>query len=164
MWMKQYNAKNKDKNIFHFGTDGSGYSDLIYKSSGLNSHLDKGYLKMNGSKIFEFALNKVPDQIKALLNSNKKRIKDIKYVIFHQANKFLIESLGKKIGFDKKKLLLSINKYGNTNSASIPLTIFNHSKKLRNKYILISGFGVGLTWSSALIKINNIKICKLIKL
>lgn len=160
----KYIAKNKDKNIFSFGTDGSGSNELIYKSSGLNSYLDKGFLKMNGSKIFEFALNKVPKQVKELLKSSKKKIADIKYVIFHQANKFLIESLSNKIGFQKKKILFSIDEYGNTNSASIPLTIFHHSKKLKNKYILISGFGVGLTWSSALIKINNLKINRLIKL
>ena len=122
----KYNSKNKDKNIFNFGTDGSGSEDLIYKSSGLNSFIEKDYLKMNGPKIVEFALNKVPKQIKELLKTNKKKITDINFAIFHQANKFLVENLGKKIGLNKKKILLSIKKYGNTNSASIPLTISHH--------------------------------------
>ena len=160
----KYNSKNKDKNIFNFGTDGSGSKDLIYKSSGINSFIEKDYLKMNGPKIVEFALNRVPKQINRLLKINKKKITDINFAIFHQANKFLIENLGKKIGLDKKKILLSIEKYGNTNSASIPLTIFHHSKKIQNNHIIISGFGVGLTWSTAIIKINNLKVSNLIKI
>lgn len=160
----KYNSKNKDNNVFNFGTDGSGSEDLIYKSNGLNSFIEKSYLKMNGTKIFEFALNRVPKQINELLKINKKKIQDINFAIFHQANKFLVDNLGEKIGLNKKKILLSIEKYGNTNSASIPLTIFHHSKKIKNNYILISGFGVGLTWSSAIIKINNLKVNKLIKI
>jgi 3-oxoacyl-[acyl-carrier-protein] synthase-3 len=160
----KYNSKNKDKNVFTFGTDGSGSEDLIYKSSGLNSFIEKDYLKMNGPKIVEFALNRVPEQIIDLLKKNKKKITDINFAIFHQANKFLIENLGKKLGLNKKKILFSIEKYGNTNSASIPLTIYQHYKKIENNYILISGFGVGLTWSSAIIKINKLKVNKLIKI
>ena len=160
----KFNSKSKDINTFDFGTDGGGFEDLIYKSSGLNSYLDKNYLKMNGAKIFEFALNKVPEQIKKLLKTRKKQLDEIRYIIFHQANKFLIKNLVAKIGLDKKKILYSIDKYGNTNSASIPLTIFHHCNKVKNKNILISGFGVGLTWSSALIKINKLKINKIIKI
>ena len=160
----KYNPKNKFNNLFDFGTDGSGFEDLIYKSSGLNSFIEKDYLKMNGPKIVEFALNRVPKQINELLKLKKKKITDINFAIFHQANKFLVENLGRKIGLNKKKILFSIEKYGNTNSASIPLTIFNHSKKIKNNYILISGFGVGLTWSSAIIRINNLKVNKLIKI
>lgn len=160
----EYNKKNNYKNFFSFGTDGSGSDDLIYKSSGLNSYSEKSFLKMNGSKIFEFALNRVPLQIKKILMEAKKKIENIKYVIFHQANKYLIKNLGKKVGFREKKILYSIENFGNTNSASIPLTIFNNYKKIKNSDILISGFGVGLTWSSAIIKIKKLKQKHLIKL
>ena len=160
----EYNKKNNYRYFFSFGTDGSGSDDLIYKSSGLNSYSEKNYLKMNGSKIFEFALNRVPSQIFSIIKNAKKKINDIKYVIFHQANKYLIKNLGKKIGFEEKKILYSIENFGNTNSASIPLTIFNNNKKIENSEILISGFGVGLTWSSAIIKIKKLKQKNLIKL
>ena len=76
----------------------------------------------------------------------------------------MIKSLGKKVGFKEKKILYSIENFGNTNSASIPLTIFNNYNKIKNSNILISGFGVGLTWSSAIIKIKKLKIKHLIKL
>tara|TARA_B100001540_G_C15792423_1_gene636105 strand:- start:1180 stop:2166 length:987 start_codon:yes stop_codon:yes gene_type:complete len=159
----KYNAKNKNKNYFNFGTDGSGSKHLIYQSSGINFFLTNNFLKMDGAKIFEFALNKVPTQVEDILRESKNNIKDINYVIFHQANKFLLKTLSEKIGFKKNNVLYSIHKYGNTNSASIPITMFENYNKLKNKKILISGFGVGLTWSSGIIDFGRLKYKKLIK-
>ena len=160
----EYDYKYRNKNYYEFGTDGSGANSLIYSSNGINDYLDKNYLYMDGAKIFEFALDKVPKQITKLIKRNKIKINDINYFIFHQANKYLIKNLGKKMKFDNKKILFSINNFGNTNSASIPVTIFNNHKKIINKKILISGFGVGLSWSAAIIDIKNLSISNLIKI
>ena len=65
---------------------------------------------MTGSKIFEFALSKVPLQINSILKQAKKKLKNIKFVIFHQANKYLIKNLGRKVGFTEQKMLYSIEK------------------------------------------------------
>lgn len=159
-----YNKKIKKKNYFEFGTDGAGAKHLIYKSSGLNSFINKEYLIMNGSKIFEFALNKVPDQVNKILKKSKNTIDDIDYVIFHQANKYLLSSLANKIGVKKKKVLYSIQEFGNTNSASIPLTLYKNYNKIKNKKILVSGFGVGLTWSCGILNFGELKHKKIIKI
>jgi 3-oxoacyl-[acyl-carrier-protein] synthase-3 len=160
----KYKKKLKNFSFFSFGTDGEGYENLIYDSSGLNNLKKKQYLKMDGAKIFEFALDEVPMQIKKLLKSSKNKIKSIDYFIFHQANKFLIQTLMKKLKIPENKVIYSIDEFGNTNSASIPITIF---KNLQNKYnikILISGFGVGYSWASAIIKLNKPKFDSLHKI
>jgi 3-oxoacyl-[acyl-carrier-protein] synthase-3 len=160
----KYEKKLKNFSYFSFGTDGGGYKNLIYDNSELNNSKKKQYLKMDGAKIFEFVLDEVPMQIKKLLKSSKNTIKSIDYFIFHQANKFLIQTLMKKLKITENKVIYSIDEFGNTNSASIPITIF---KNLKNKYnikILISGFGVGYSWASAIIKLNKPKFSGLYKI
>ena len=82
----------------------------------------------------------------------------------HQANKFLVESILKKTKISNDKNLMSIQKFGNTNSASIPVTILNNKDKVKNSKIIISGFGVGYSWASAIISLEKIKITNLLKL
>ncbi len=159
----EYSQTNNNVSNFVFCTDGSGYKNLIFKSNGFETK--KGtHLEMKGSKIFEFAINEVPKQIKSLLNKKSLNVNDVDFYILHQANKFLIESIIKKIEIPTDKNLTSIEKFGNTNSASIPVTILNNKKKLKNVKVLISGFGVGYSWASALINLNNIKLTNLIKI
>ncbi len=148
---------------FIFGTDGKGYKNLIYKSDGFKDSSEI-FLEMEGPKIFEFAMEEVPKQINYLLKQKKLKDKDLNYCILHQANKFLIENIFKKLKISKKKNLLSINKFGNTNSASIPVTIFNNKDKIKKSKIIISGFGVGYSWASAIINLDNIKITKLMRI
>jgi 3-oxoacyl-[acyl-carrier-protein] synthase-3 len=159
----KYSKKVNKKSYYLFGTDGAGFSDLIYKSSGLNSYINKDYLHMNGAKIFEFAMREVPTQINKILKENKLSKTKIDYVIFHQASKFIIKNLSNKLNFDEKKILYSIENFGNTNSASIPLTMLLNKNSIQGKRLLLCGFGVGLTWSTAIIKINKLDTVKLIK-
>ena len=127
----------------------------------MNNAKSKKFLEMDGAKIFEFALEEVPAQINTLISKSKNTINSIDYFVFHQANKFLLKTLMKKIKIPSKKIIYSIDEFGNTNSASIPITIF---KNLRNKSklkVLISGFGVGYSWGSAIISLNNPKFTTL---
>ena len=119
---------------------------------------------MNGAKIFEFALNEVPLQVKKLLVKSKNTINSIDYFVFHQANKFLIKTLMKNLKIPNKKIIYSIGEFGNTHSASIPITIFKNLKNRSNLKILISGFGVGYSWASAIINLNNLKFGDLNKI
>lgn len=156
----------KDKKFdtpFTFGADGKGSNNLIYKSDGFNNSANV-FLEMEGSKIFEFAIEEVPKQINDLLKKSKHREKDLNYCILHQANKFLVESILKKTKISNDKNLMSIQKFGNTNSASIPVTILNNKDKVKNSKIIISGFGVGYSWASAIISLEKIKITNLLKL
>ena len=157
-----YSSKKSEKSKFAFGVDGSGYKNLIFESDGLRKNKET-FLEMDGSKIFEFAMEEVPKQIKYLLEKTKLKTNDIYFFILHQANKFLIDNIAKKISISKQKNLMSIESFGNTNSASIPVTIVNNKSKIKKSKILISGFGVGYSWASAIINLKDIKINKLIK-
>ena len=97
------------------------------------------------------------------ISSSKNTISSIDYFIFHQANKFLIKALMKKLKIPENKIIYSIDEFGNTNSASIPITIYKNLKNKPNVKILISGFGVGYSWASAIINLDKPKFNELIK-
>lgn len=176
------NKKNKSKNFFCLGTDGKGYKNLIVPAgsfrkpsnqktkrrvlmndSNIRSEED---LYMNGSSIFEFTLERVGPMVEKTLKELKWDYNKVDYFIFHQANKFMIEHLVEKLDLPKEKVLYSIEKFGNTSSASIPLSI---TDKLQNKItkkklnILMAGFGVGYSFGAAGFSCGPIKLPKLIK-
>jgi 3-oxoacyl-[acyl-carrier-protein] synthase-3 len=120
---------------------------------------------MDGMEVFNFTMQEVPRSIKNLMATVGLNITNIDHVIFHQANKFIIEFLAKRINYSADRLRYSINEYGNTSSASIPLTIVTrYQNDFQNKTVLLSAFGVGLSWSNAIIKINDCKILPLIEI
>ena len=136
---------------FTFGTDGNGYESLILRSPASQK---ASYLYMNGRGIFEFVASVIPEDIKKCLYANKLNLKDIDYFIFHQASNFMLDTLSKKIGItDKERVIKCLDLFGNTVSSSIPIginTFFEDCKNNRLK-ILISGFGVGLSWASTIL-------------
>ena len=146
------------------GTDGGGYKNLIYNSDGMDLKKSKKFLEMDGAKIFEFALDEVPAQINKLISKSKNSINSIDYFVFHQANKFLLKTLMKKLKIPSQKIIYSIDDFGNTNAASIPITIFKNLKNKKNLKVLISGFGVGYSWASAILNLNNPKFSSLKKI
>ena len=142
------------KTHFIFNTDGSKFDKLILKN---NNKYKKDYLHMDGKAIFDFSINEVPKQIKLFLKKKKIKKEKINYFIFHQANKFLVDTIAEKLNVPSNKVLYSINKFGNTNSASIPLTMIINAKHLNNRSLILSGFGVGLSWGSCQLKQKSIK-------
>lgn len=162
--------KNGFKSLFIQGTDGFGYKDLYVPNSALNknniSKINKNKsdkLYMDGYKVFQFTINKIPKVLKDTLKINKLSNKNIDYIILHQANKNIIESIARLSFFNKEKFIYSL-KYGNTTSSSIPIAIYNSIKQKKikkNNYLMICGFGVGLSWSSTVIKINQTLINKI---
>ncbi len=149
----KFENKKKFKSLFKFGTDGSGFKSLLLNNDGFSENKTK--LLMNGPKIFEFAIKEVPKQFGEILEENNIKIDDIDYFIFHQANKFILETLQKKLKIPSRKMLYSIEKFGNTNSASIPVTISSNKINFNKKTILMCGFGIGLSWSTAIINTNE---------
>ena len=125
-----------------FGTDGSGAEYLQNKN-------DRLY--MNGRQIFNFAATRVPTQVTELLEKEKLSMADIDMVIFHQGSKYIVETLARRLGVPDSKLALDIRETGNTISSSIPLLLKNYLNRDDVKTILASGFGVGLSWASALL-------------
>ena len=119
---------------------------------------------MDGKNVFHFAINNVPTMIKKLLKKSRSGIKDISHFIYHQANKYMIESISREIGIKKKQVLFSISDYGNTSSASIPLTICKNQNKINNsKKTCILGFGAGFSYAGAVVDLKKSKISKIFK-
>jgi 3-oxoacyl-[acyl-carrier-protein] synthase-3 len=124
-------------------------------------------MKLDGLKIFNFALREVAPNINLLIETYNLKGEDIDAYVFHQANLLMLESVRKKIKVDKEKVPYSLFNFGNTSSASIPVTI---ATQLRQKVssqpmiLLLSGFGVGLSWGSCVVKTNNVCCPELVEI
>lgn len=140
---------------FVLGSDGSGFEHLILKNSGLKGfNFKKPELYMNGPKIFEFTIKIIPPLINKILEKNNSILEEIDAFVFHQANKFMLEHLRKKIKIPKEKFMYSMENSGNTVSSTIPIVLKNIQHKNYRK-ILICGFGVGLSWGGTILSIND---------
>ncbi len=133
---------------FSFGTDSSKKDLLNCDYLGLKTPINKQKsLFMDGPGILNFTLDKIPKSLLNYLEENNKRIEDYDHIVFHQANKFILEKLYKKINAGNKGII-SLANSGNTVSSSIPLVLEelindDYDKK---RSILLAGFGVGLSW------------------
>lgn len=116
---------------------------------------EQGY--MNGADVFNFVIREVPKDFNKLLEYSGTDVNLIDYFIFHQANKYINGFLARKLKLPEDKVPSTIEKFGNTSSVSIPLTIVSElANKLSNhKRLLLSGFGVGLTWGTAIIEVDG---------
>lgn len=112
------------------------------------------YIYMDGQAVFKFAVKKVPESIREVLEQADVPIAEIRYFILHQANIRIIESVAKRLGVEMEKFPTNLEAYGNTSAASIPILLdeMNRSHKLhRGDKIILSGFGAGLSWGSTLL-------------
>lgn len=127
--------------------------ELVFDHSG--NHRTLEHIHMNGFAVWKFISRTVPEQINNILVKNNLVLDDIKLFIFHQASKLTLDSLIKSLKIDSNKVYLNLDKVGNTVSASIPIALkFAEMEGKLNKgdLILISGFGVGLSWGSIILK------------
>lgn len=169
--------------FFNLFTDGAGYKSIIVEDGGARNHvssssfietkIDEGIyrcginLVLDGMEIFNFALKEVSPSIDAILKESKIEKSEIDYFVMHQANKLINESVRKKCRVEPEKVPYSINKFGNTSSASIPLTmIYQLKDQLENKSLnlLLSGFGVGYSWGNCIIKTNNLTCTSILEI
>jgi 3-oxoacyl-[acyl-carrier-protein] synthase-3 len=173
----EYEA-NEYNQYISSGIDGSGFESIIINDGGFRNITNSNSLKekiisegivrnklnlqMNGEDVFLFGISRVPKEIKFFLDLHSFSNEDFDFFIMHQANLKMNKMISKKLKVDEKKVLYSINEYGNTSSLSIPLTLTvnSHLLKGKNVKILCSGFGVGLSWGSALLNINDKTIFK----
>ena len=153
---------------FSFGTDGRGAENLIVKSGAMRSPnplndvalddngnpISSDHLYMNGSEIFTFTIDAVPALIKDTLSKNDLSKEEIDSYVFHQANKFMLNFLRKKIKIEKEKFHIYLSEVGNTVSSTIPITLkekMNESALHGN--IILAGFGVGYSWAGCAVKV-----------
>lgn len=124
----------------------------------------KEQFRMDGMAVFNFGMSEEPRDIKNLISNAGLSINDVDLIIYHQANKYMTDFFTKWLKFDKARTPYSIRNFGNTSSASIPLTMVT---ELRDAYperekVVLSGFGAGLSWGSVLLDLRKCKISELI--
>jgi len=156
------------KMAFNLQSDGSGYDKIIVKNGGARfPNGGECNLYMNGQDVFNFGLKQVVPNVVDLLKTTHTDVKEIDYFVMHQANYLLNESIRKRLGISEEKTLYSLKDYGNTSCATIPITIAANTNKFSNTTtdhrFLLSGFGVGLSWGSALIEVKNTKFLNIIE-
>lgn len=120
---------------------------------------------MDGSGVFEFVISEVPKQVKKVLEISELRTNDVDFFMFHQANQFMNSHLVKKLKLSPDTVPSNIDRFGNTSSVSIPLTIVSElqDKLGQQVRLLICGFGVGLSIGSAIINVDNPTVSKLVE-
>lgn len=161
--------------FFNLQTDGKGYQAICipeggsrqpYSAAGadLQSHgegIRRGaqHLAMQGLDVFNFALAEVAPNVRALLAFAQLGIEAPDAFVFHQANMLLNESIRRKLGVPADKVPYSLREFGNTSSATIPVTMVHAlAERLRTSEmrLLLSGFGVGLSWGSAYLQVDHL--------
>ena len=168
---------------FHFGSDGSGYDAIIVPDGGSRNQITEDSLKiqmcedgimrnrlmtvMKGMDVFAFAISIVPKSIKKLAERYQINLGNIDYLVLHQANKQINDKIAKKLSYKQEKVPESLTYFGNTSSASIPLTIvIGIGKRLESesKKFICCGFGVGLSWGTVFFESDNLVISDLVEI
>jgi 3-oxoacyl-[acyl-carrier-protein] synthase-3 len=152
---------------FHLGTDGSGFDAIMIKDGGYRNQTNAESLKrstvsegisrnnlelaLDGMDVFSFGISKAPETVKSLIEKFGLDKDGVDYFYFHQANLMMNDRIRKKLQLPEEKVPLSLKDFGNTSSASIPLTMVSETaEELKNgkKSIIACGFGVGLSWAT----------------
>lgn len=154
-----------------FGTDGSGAKSLIVPRGGLRNgeqlsprsglqsrHLLEEHhdLFMDGPAIFNFTLERVPEVVDDILTKEGSNLNEIDFVVFHQANGFMLEHIRKKMSIPESKFIVSLENSGNTVSSTIPIALKNSidNGEIKNGMkLLLVGFGVGLSWGGLILEL-----------
>lgn len=155
---------------FVFGTDGSGAKDLIVAAGGARLPFDAHTaieasdsagnvrspqnLYMNGAEVFSFTLREVPAAVNQLLEKADLGREDIDFFVLHQANRFMLDALRKKLGVSSEKMPICLEDCGNTVSSTIPLALIQmreEGKIVSGTRLMLVGFGVGYSWAATII-------------
>ncbi len=168
---------------FNLFTDGSGYRSIMIEDGACRNHvsektfemqkIDEGierapkHLILDGIDVFNFALREAAPAMQDLLKQSGTAQEEINYFVLHQANKLINESVRKKCRIEPERVPYSIQKYGNTSSASVPLTMLHAIKnemETKPLHLLLSGFGVGYSWGNCILKTNHVTCTEILEL
>jgi 3-oxoacyl-[acyl-carrier-protein] synthase-3 len=171
-----------DKGLnFHFGTDGSGFDAIVTPDGGSRSPFTvdsfnfeeingkqqcRLQTRMKGMDVFSFGISTAPKSVKKLAEHFGFDYNQADYVIFHQANMKMNDMIAKKLKLPAEKVPSCMYNFGNTSSASIPLTIVSQLRgKFENKptKFVCCGFGVGLSWGTVVFDTNNVVVSQLVE-
>ncbi len=171
-----------DKSVFSLNSDGSRENLIKVDAGGYRNPSTPDTLKekvvdeygnirsdehgyMNGGDVFTFVNREVPRDIKGLLEYTQQDKDSFDYMVFHQANTFINNHVAKKLKLDMSKIPSNIGKYGNTSSVSVPLTIVSElkDKMAGSKKLLLSAFGVGMSWATAIVPFVDCQISDIVE-
>ena len=146
---------------FSLNTDGKGYADLIIPGRGFrdpdpDDERDK-YLYMNGTNLFNFTIKKVPPLIEETMELMEKKVDDIGTFVFHQSNQFMMKHIAGKLDLPAEKIPIILGQFGNSGGPSVPLALSMHYSEhplSTPELSMLLGYGVGLSWGSALVYIH----------
>lgn len=175
----EYDEKADDLK-FYFGTDGSGFDAIIIPDGGSRNqvtqksfedevidgkHYNRMQTRMKGMDVFSFGISTAPKSVKKLAEYYGFNYLETDFFVFHQANMMMNNMIAKKLKLPKEKVPSCMYHFGNTSSASIPLTIVTQLKgKCENKVKFICcGFGVGLSWGTVAFETKNMVISDLVE-
>lgn len=169
--------------FFDLGTDGSGYKAIIIPDGGSRNRINEDSLKivnieegisrnscnlvLDGMDVFGFGISQAPKTVNKLIEKFEIDKDAIDHFVFHQANLMMNKMIVKKLKLPVEKVPYSLKNFGNTSSTTIPLTIVTELKESLtndNKDLIICGFGVGLSWGTAKIRLDNVVISDLIEI
>ena len=168
---------------FSMGTDGSGYRNIIVEAGRCRVPLtpettrlvtdehgnktSQANLRMNGAEVFAFGLREVPRLVTRTLELADWSVESCDDFVFHQANRFMLDHIVQKLDVPPHKVPMSICEFGNTSSASIPLSLYAaRREELRHgeRRYLLAGFGVGWSWAASAIRLGPIAVPDLVEL
>ncbi|MCD0486898.1 ketoacyl-ACP synthase III [Pedobacter sp. MC2016-14] len=166
--------ENSGELLFDVGTDGSGYESIFIPHGGSRRRADtdsvieteiapgvsksKYHVHLDGINVFYFGISQAPKTVNNLIDHFGIQKDEIDYYVFHQANKMMNTKIASKLNIPIEKVPASLKKFGNTSSASIPLTVVTELRdaiKNDKGKLIFSGFGVGLSWGTMYVKIKQ---------
>lgn len=175
-------CENAPEAIFSTGSDGKQF-DALYVKAGGTRHMATaesfeykeypGGIKRNdtqmildGLRVFNFSITNVPPQIENILRQASASVETTDMFFLHQANRIMVETIRKKLRIEPEKCPYSIDLFGNTSSASIPVTMchsIGNSSIQQSLNVVLSGFGIGLSWASAWVSLKNALILPIVE-
>ena len=138
----------------HLHGDGSA-GDLLYVDGAIGRPDRSGHLRMNGREVFRHAVNKLSSSVDEALAANGLGQADVDWLVPHQANRRIIDAIGKKLGLPADRVVVTVDRHANTSAASIPLALAEAVGQGRirpGELVLMEAIGGGLTWGSALVR------------
>ena len=138
----------------HLHSDGSNY-ELLYVDGGPSTTGTSGFLRMEGREVFRHAVQRLAEVVDEALAANGLSDRDIDWLVPHQANRRIIDSMGRKLGLPPEKVVVTIDRHANTSAASVPLALADavaNGRIRRGQLVLLEAMGGGLTWGASLVR------------
>ena len=159
-------GSGKDSVIIKDGMRHPVTADSLVEKKNGNGDIHNGLeVYMNGMDVFNFAMRCVPKTIKEITEKTGSTLEDIDWLVFHQANRFMTDFFVRKLRFNPERVPYCIDRYGNTSSTSVPLTIVSELReKLKDgDHVVMAGFGAGLSWGVASVRMQGCRLSPVIE-